>query len=86
MRREIDRAPDGAHGASLPQRLRFFVAEGGMRRARRALRTIIRRVIGAPDYEAYLEHCRTAGHPPQLDEREYVKQFFENKGKAPRCC
>ena len=57
-----------------------------MRRARRALRTIIRRVLGAPDYEAYLAHCRTAGHPPRLDEREYVAQFFENKGKAPRCC
>ena len=83
MRREIDGAPDGAHGASLPQRLRFFVAEGGMLRA---LRAIVRRVIGAPDYEGYLEHCRTVGHPPTVDEREYVTQFFENKGKAPRCC
>jgi uncharacterized short protein YbdD (DUF466 family) len=52
---------------------------------KRLLRAL-RRVIGAPDYEAYLEHCRVAGHPPQVDEREYVKQFFENKGKAPRCC
>jgi len=86
MHRETDRTPDGAHGASLPQRLRFFVAEGGMRRARRALRTIIRRVIGAPDYEAYIEHCRVAGHAVRLSEREYVDQFFENKGKAPRCC
>jgi len=52
---------------------------------KRLLRAL-RRVIGAPDYEAYLEHCRAAGHPPKVDEREYVKQFFENKGKAPRCC
>ena len=56
---------------------------GGLRRA---LRSIIRRVIGAPDYEAYIEHCRMAGHAVRLSEREYVDQFFENKGKAPRCC
>ena len=47
---------------------------------------IIRRVIGAPDYEAYLEHCQDAGHPPRLTEREYVDRFFESKGKGVRCC
>lgn len=47
---------------------------------------IIRRVIGAPDFGAYLEHCRTAGHPTRLTEREYVDQFFESKGKGVRCC
>ena len=47
---------------------------------------IARRVIGAPDYQAYLEHCRTTGHPPRLTEREYVDQFFESKGKGVRCC
>ena len=47
---------------------------------------IVRRIIGAPDYQAYLEHCRTAGHPPRLTEREYVDQFFESKGKGVRCC
>ncbi|HEX9393382.1 MAG TPA: CstA-like transporter-associated (seleno)protein [Gemmatimonadales bacterium] len=57
-----------------------------MRPAIKRLLRALRRVIGAPDYEAYLEHCRTAGHAPRLSEREYVKQFFENKGKAPRCC
>lgn len=51
----------------------------------RFVRTV-RRIIGAPDYEAYLEHCRTAGHPPRLTEREYVKQFFESKGTGVRCC
>jgi len=45
-----------------------------------------RRVIGAPDYEAYLAHCRTAGHAPRLSEREYVAEFFESKGKGVRCC
>ncbi len=57
-----------------------------MRPAIKRLLRALRRVIGAPDYEAYLEHCRAVGHPPRLSEREYVKQFFENKGKAPRCC
>jgi uncharacterized short protein YbdD (DUF466 family) len=45
-----------------------------------------RRIFGAPDYEAYLEHCRAAGHAPALGEREYIAQFFEAKGKGVRCC
>ena len=49
-------------------------------------RRVFKRLIGAPDYESYLEHCRAAGHPPRLSEREFVAQFFESKGKGPRCC
>jgi uncharacterized short protein YbdD (DUF466 family) len=51
----------------------------------RALRTA-RCILGAPDYDAYLEHCRAAGHETALSEREYVAQFFEAKGKGVRCC
>ena len=47
---------------------------------------VVRRIIGAPDYQAYLEHCRSAGHAPTLGEREYVAQVFEAKGKGVRCC
>jgi len=47
---------------------------------------VLRRIIGAPDYQAYLEHCRSAGHAPTLGEREYVARFFEAKGKGTRCC
>lgn len=47
---------------------------------------IARQILGAPDYDAYLEHCRKAGHPPRFNEREYVDQFFESKGKGVRCC
>ena len=47
---------------------------------------IVRRIIGAPDYAAYLEHCRVVGHEPRLSEREYVAEFFEAKGKGVRCC
>jgi uncharacterized short protein YbdD (DUF466 family) len=46
----------------------------------------VRRIIGAPDYGAYLEHCRAAGHAATLGEREYVAQFFESKGRGVRCC
>jgi uncharacterized short protein YbdD (DUF466 family) len=46
---------------------------------------VVRRIIGAPDYWAYLEHCRLAGHPPRLTEREYVKEFLDTKGRV-RCC
>jgi uncharacterized short protein YbdD (DUF466 family) len=58
------------------------VTSGALRRLVRALR----RIVGAPDYQAYLEHCREAGHPPLLSEREYVAEFFESKGKGMRCC
>jgi uncharacterized short protein YbdD (DUF466 family) len=47
---------------------------------------VLRQIVGAPDYAAYLDHCRRAGHPAQLTEREYVKEFFEAKGSRARCC
>ena len=50
------------------------------------LARVVRRMIGAPAYDAYLDHCRAAGHAPHLSEREYVAEFFEAKGKGPRCC
>ena len=50
------------------------------------LARLLRRIIRAPDYQAYLEHCRSAGHAPRLTEREYVKEFFDSKGTAGRCC
>jgi uncharacterized short protein YbdD (DUF466 family) len=52
----------------------------------RGWRRVLRRIIGAPDYEAYLEHCRAAGHPPRLSEREYVNEFFASKGTGVCCC
>ena len=53
---------------------------------RARLARVLRRIIGAPDYDAYLEHCRAAGHAPRLTEKEYVAQFFEAKRKGVRCC
>ncbi|HZH39766.1 MAG TPA: CstA-like transporter-associated (seleno)protein [Gemmatimonadales bacterium] len=46
----------------------------------------LRRIVGAPDYEAYLDHCRRAGHPPLMDEQTYVREFFDRKGGRTRCC
>jgi len=57
-----------------------------MRRVIERLVRALRRMVGAPDYEAYLEHCRRAGHPPRLDEKAYVREFFERKGGKVRCC
>ena len=47
---------------------------------------VLKQVFGAPDYAAYLEHCRSAGHAARLSEREYVSEFFERKGRTVRCC
>jgi uncharacterized short protein YbdD (DUF466 family) len=58
------------------------VPDGWLRRVQR----VVRRIIGAPDYQAYLEHCREAGHPPRLSERAYVDEFFASKGNGVRCC
>jgi uncharacterized short protein YbdD (DUF466 family) len=43
-------------------------------------------MFGMPDYAAYLEHCRAAGHAPRLTQQEYLKEFFDSKGTAGRCC
>ena len=72
---------DGGQAVGRSLKDSLTVAGGRLARVAR----LVRRIIGAPDYAAYLEHCRTAGHAP-LTEREYVREFFENKGKAPRCC
>ena len=60
---------------------RSRAVEGG-----RGLLRILKQIVGAPDYEAYLEHCRDAGHAAFLTEREYVSEFFERKGQTIRCC
>jgi uncharacterized short protein YbdD (DUF466 family) len=64
---------------------------GGARRGKaekggEGVKRILGRIIGAPDYQTYLDHCRTAGHPPRMTEREFVAAFFESKGKGVRCC
>ena len=53
------------------------------------LASVLRRVIGAPDYERYVEHVRTA-HPGSrpMSRQEFVRDSLRRKyGKgASRCC
>lgn len=55
----------------------------------RVVAATVRRIIGAPDYGAYLEHHQRF-HPecPALTEREYIQQRLDDKYSRPgsRCC
>jgi uncharacterized short protein YbdD (DUF466 family) len=55
---------------------------------RRAL-AVVRQIIGAPDYQRYLEHHR-ACHPgsPPLTPREHYAQFIAGRygSGVSRCC
>jgi uncharacterized short protein YbdD (DUF466 family) len=59
--------------------------QGNLRAALRA----VRQIVGAPDYERYLEH-HAACHPGQapLSAREYYADFVRRRfgGGPPRCC
>src|SRR3989442_7826114 len=71
MRRETEReGGTGKGGGALP-----LPAQGAR---------VLRRIIGAPDYGAYLEHCRAARHSPRLTEREDPQELFEAKGNSVR--
>lgn len=55
----------------------------------RAIARALHRIIGAPDYEAYLAHFRRA-HPEQklLSRDEFARQRLEHRYSRPgsRCC
>lgn len=57
-------------------------------RARRIAR-VIRRILGMPDYQAYVAHLRAA-HPGCTvpSEREFFEEFVRAKysGGPTRCC
>ena len=60
-----------------------------MRSRLRQLASVIRRVIGAPDYDAYLSHCRRHhpdGKPLARDAwlRERLSARYDKPGS--RCC
>ena len=50
----------------------------------RHLKRVMRQVLGAPDYEAYVEHCRRTGHLA-VNRADYLKEGFNRKGTT-RCC
>ncbi len=53
------------------------------------LARVVRQVIGAPDYERYLQHMRTA-HPerPPMTRDEFARERLEARYSRPgsRCC
>lgn len=57
----------------------------------RQMRKVLKAVIGAPNYEAYLDHCR-AVHPgePVMSEAEFfryaIDRRFSKRGGGMRCC
>ncbi len=61
----------------------------GLRTRVQALLRVVREVVGAPDYERYLEHharCHPGTAP--LDRRAYYAEFVSRRfGPGPtRCC
>ena len=61
----------------------------GWRARLRALARALHRVLGAPDYDAYLAHHRRA-HPdaPPLSYDAFVRRRYEERatGSGSRCC
>jgi uncharacterized short protein YbdD (DUF466 family) len=64
-------------------------AERGGRHGLRGFLRAVRQVVGAPDYEQYLEHLE-ACHPDRapLSPREYYLDFVRRRfgGGPTRCC
>ena len=56
---------------------------------RPGLAAVLHRIIGAPDYERYVQHMRTA-HPdqPPLSREEFARERLEARYSRPgaRCC
>ncbi len=60
-----------------------------VRRGWRQARQTARLVIGVPDYDAYLQHCRE--HHPQRKPMDYASFFNDRqaaryRGTGGRCC
>ena len=62
---------------------------GGLRDSLRRLGVVVRRVIGAPDYDRYLAHV-TACHPgtTPMTREEFERSRLEDRYSRPgqRCC
>lgn len=94
-RRENPRAPDreiAPTHASRGGRPGDLAAPRGLARLAVRLGAAIQsllRIIGAPDYEAYVAHLRSA-HPGQepMSRDEFVRERMENRYSRPgsRCC
>ncbi len=67
----------------------FVTRPGDLGRRLRRAASLLRRIIGAPDYDAYVAHARRC-HPdrPLLTEDEFVHQRLRDRYSTPgnRCC
>lgn len=85
------RAPMGAQRATRGEEVLQGLPTNWLKLRRRlsASLTVLRRLTGMPDYQAYLEHL-SRHHPerPIPSEREYFTQYIESRyGNGPsRCC
>jgi uncharacterized short protein YbdD (DUF466 family) len=56
---------------------------------RATLRTIVHRIVGAPDYDVYIAHMR-AHHPAEtpLPKKQFFQQRLAERYERPgsRCC
>ena len=81
-------ASPGAAEPAMPGRADVQDA-GGVRGALRGLLGVVRQIVGAPDYQRYLDH-HAASHPgtPPLTPREHYAEFVTRRfgGGATRCC
>lgn len=82
-------ANSGRKEAVVPDRLRALVGAGGLGdRLLRAL-SVLRRIIGAPDYDLYLRHHATC-HPGTrpLSREAFTRQRLDARYSTPgnRCC
>ena len=68
----------------------MIVIPSGARDRWRELASTIRRIVGMPNYDAYVAHLR-AHHPESAipNEKEYYDLYLEGKyngGPGSRCC
>jgi uncharacterized short protein YbdD (DUF466 family) len=72
-----------------PKREVLETSSRGFSKLADGIRDAYHRIIGIPDYQAYLRHM-SAHHPgqPCLSQREFFNYRIDCKyrGKGPRCC
>ena len=63
--------------------------DSGLRRRLRQAATVVRRIVGAPDYERYVAHVREC-HPDHvpMSREEFWRERLESRYSKPgaRCC
>lgn len=81
--------PRELHSSELPAARCQLPASHRLRRIVRQARAVIARVLGVPDYEAYVKHL-AAAHPgaAPLNQDAFVRERLNSRFSKPgaRCC